>query len=149
MYYITVIQDYNLFKRLFQIQTTPSKPDNDWMKNLDDSSQAVLKTMELLHVGNIEKGATMAGEYKSLSLCWFGSKKYTYMSEKINSVDGDETCFISHDSLDSFHFKWWTKSGIEFYRILGIFIKPTANKIEFMSSSKKLSCSKNGTESWE
>jgi hypothetical protein len=60
--------------------------------DLDDISQAVLKMMELLHLGNTEKGAlSMAGKYKSLSLCLFRGKKSTDMVEKISSVDEDES----------------------------------------------------------
>jgi hypothetical protein len=65
----------------------------------------------------------MAGKYMSLSSHWFGSMKSTYMSEKISSVDGDDKCFVSCDSLVSFHVKRGTQKCIEFYCILGIFSK--------------------------
>jgi len=86
-----------------------------------------LKTIELLFIGKLEKGAvTKSSEMKSINERWFNQKTKQETFQIGNKCNREqESLFIQRDSLIHLRSDWGGSESIEFYRVLSFFSKYT------------------------
>ena len=84
----------------------------------------MLKLMELLQLGKLEKGAlTTLSKYKSRNDRWFTAKEKKKTNE-VESDDGDdENEHVRFDSVVQLRCKNGASESIEYYRVLSFFAK--------------------------
>ena len=85
----------------------------------------VLKIVELMQLGKIEKGALVPdGKYTSLVARWFNTKKKKKASgEEAASIEANEGVYIERNSVVKMKCKQGSTTTVESYRVLAIFSK--------------------------
>ena len=80
--------------------------------------------MELIQLGKIEKvSVSLQGKYTSLNLRWFRSKHTNNIESRVKKVQKYNDVYIEPDGIIAINFKLGETDSIEYYRVLGIFIK--------------------------
>jgi hypothetical protein len=93
--------------------------------SIDVISMEALKTIELLFIGKLEKGAvTKSSKVKSINERWFNQKTKQDTFQIGNKCNREqESLFIQRDSLIHLRSERGGSESIEFYRVLSFFSK--------------------------
>ena len=92
--------------------------------NIKSIGLHAMEIMELIQLGKIEKvSVSLQGKYTSLNLRWFRSKHTNNIESRVKKVQKYNDVYIEPDGIIAINFKLGETDSIEYYRVLGIFIK--------------------------
>ena len=92
--------------------------------NIKSIGLHTMEIMELIQLGKIEKvSVSLQGKYTSLNLRWFRSKHTNNIESRVKKVQKYNDVYIEPDGIIAINFKLGETDSIEYYRVLGIFIK--------------------------
>ena len=92
--------------------------------NIKSIGLHTMEIMELIQLGKIEKvSVSLQCKYTSLNLRWFRSKHTNNIESRVKKVQKYNDVYIEPDGIIAINFKLGETDSIEYYRVLGIFIK--------------------------